>query len=78
MSQTGFTIRDHARLTKAGFLLGVGLFVVGAIGALLVDVIGISLPAWEVTLLFDLEVIGVVIALLSPFVLGVLLPLVSD
>jgi hypothetical protein len=32
-------------------------------------------PAWEETLLFDMEVLGVLISLFSPFVFGVLLPL---
>lgn len=66
---------DYPTLTKRAFLLGVALFVIGGVGELGLTAAGISIPQWEQTLLFDLEVLGVVIALLSPFVFGILLPL---
>lgn len=66
---------DYGTLAKRGFLLGMALFVVGLVGQLAVSASGMRLPAWERTLLFDAEVLGVVIALLSPFVFGVVLPL---
>jgi len=36
---------------------------------------GISVPDWERALLFDIELLGILIGLLSPFVFGILLPL---
>ncbi|GAB3685473.1 hypothetical protein GCM10028857_16040 [Salinarchaeum chitinilyticum] len=68
---------DYARLAKGGFLLGAGLFVVGALGELIGHAVFGSLPAWEATLFFDMVVLGVVIGLLSPFVFGIFLPLVD-
>lgn len=66
---------DYSRLTKLGFGLGVGLFVVGALGELGLHAAGLTVPAWEQTLLFDAEVVGVALALLSPVVFGIVLPL---
>lgn len=66
---------DYARYAKGGFLLGLGLLVVGAGGEAAIHAFGVQLPAWEDALFFDLEVLGVALFLLSPFVFGVLLPL---
>jgi hypothetical protein len=66
---------DYARLAKLGFALGVAAFAVGATGELAGRALYGSLPAWEDALFFDLEVLGIVLTLLSPFVFGVLLPL---
>lgn len=66
---------DYVVLTKAGFLLGVGLFVLGAGGEALGHSIYGSLPAWENTLLMYSEATGILVGLLSPFVFGVFLPL---
>jgi hypothetical protein len=66
---------DYPRLATLGFTFGLGLFVVGALGELGLHAAGVSVPAWEQTLLFDAEVVGVALALLSPFVFGVVLPL---
>ncbi|MFW5974553.1 MAG: hypothetical protein ACOCPZ_04160 [Natrialbaceae archaeon] len=66
---------DYPTLTKRGLLLGVVLFAIGAVGELGLTAAGITVPDWEQALLFDLEIIGIVIALLSPFVFGILLPL---
>jgi hypothetical protein len=66
---------DYPALTKGGTLLGLGLFALGAIGELVVHSLGLQLPAWEMTLLFDAEVLGVALFLLSPLVFGLLLPL---
>lgn len=66
---------DYAKLTKLGFALGIGLFLTGAVGETAGHAIYGTLPAWENTLFFDLEAIGVVVALLSPFVFGIALPL---
>lgn len=66
---------DYPTLAKRGTLLGFGLFAVGALGELASHALGMQLPAWEATLLFDAEVLGVALFLLSPLVFGVLLPL---
>ncbi|ERH06842.1 MAG: hypothetical protein J07HN4v3_02466 [Halonotius sp. J07HN4] len=66
---------EYATLTKRGFLLGVALFAIGALGELGLTAVGLSVPDWERALLFDLELAGILIGLLSPFVFGVLLPL---
>lgn len=71
------TSLDHAFLAKAGFLLGVTLFVMGAGGELIGHGMYGSLPGWETTLFFDLEVIGLLISLFSPFLFGIFLPLVE-
>ncbi|MFB6352701.1 MAG: hypothetical protein ABEJ92_01320 [Halobacteriales archaeon] len=66
---------DYGRYAKGGFLLGVGLLVLGAGGELAIHALGIRAPGWEDALLFDLEVIGVALFLFAPLVFGVLLPL---
>jgi hypothetical protein len=66
---------DYGTLAKRGFLLGVALFAVGFLGQFALSAGGARVPTWERTLLFDAEVLGVLVALLSPFVFGVVLPL---
>mgnify|MGYP000633811013 CR=1 FL=1 len=66
---------DYSVWTKRSFLFGVGLFALAALIELLGHAFVGQLPGWEETLLLDAEIIGVVIALLSPFVLGIVLPL---
>ena len=68
---------DHVRLAKLGFLLGLTLFLVGAGGELLGHALYGSLPAWEDTLLFDLEAVGLVVGFVSPFLFGIALPLLE-
>ncbi|WP_248895168.1 hypothetical protein [Haloplanus halobius] len=66
---------DYSNWTKRGTLLGLGLFAVGALGELTVHAAGLQLPAWEAALLFNAELIGVLLFLVTPLVFGVLLPL---
>jgi len=68
---------DHASFAKRGFLLGVALFAAGALGELIGSAVFGPLPGWEQTLLFDMEVLGVLVGLLAPFVFGIALPLVE-
>jgi hydrogenase/urease accessory protein HupE len=68
---------DYPTLTKRSFLLGVSLFVIGLVGHAVIAFTGMSVPSWERTLLLDLEAIGILIALLSPFVFGIALPLLE-
>lgn len=76
-AMAGTTSLDYARYAKLGFLLGVTLFVTGAGGELIATTYFAPLPAWEGTLLFDLEVLGIAVGFLSPWVFGVVLPLME-
>ena len=66
---------DYARLTKAGFALGVCLFALGAVGSALGPAMVGPLPNWERTLLVEGEVAGILIAFVSVFGFGIVLPL---
>ena len=66
---------DYEWVTKIGFLLSVAVFAIGAGGELFAATMHWSLPAWEHTLLTDLEILGVLGILLVPFVFGIFLPL---
>ncbi|WP_254768690.1 hypothetical protein [Salinilacihabitans rarus] len=66
---------DYPRLTKRSFLAGLILFAVGALGELAIFTAGLQVPAWEKTLLLNLEIFGVLVCLLSPFIFGIVLPL---
>jgi len=68
---------NHAQLAKRGFLLGVGLFVLGALGELGGHALLGTLPAWGNTLLVDMEALGILLALFSPLIFGIVLPLVE-
>ena len=66
---------DYPKLTKRGFGLGLALLVIGVLGEAALPALVGPLPGWEEMLFFDLEVIGVLLILLSPFVFGIFLPL---
>lgn len=66
---------DYPQLTKVSFLLGITLFMMGELGEFGIRQTGISIPGWEHTLLVTMAAIGVIIALLSPFVFGIVLPM---
>jgi uncharacterized membrane protein YGL010W len=66
---------NYEFLVKAGFLLGLGLFVIGSGGEFLGHAYFEPLPPWEDALFFDLEVIGLLIGFFSPIVFGIFLPL---
>ena len=68
---------DYARLTKLGFLLGLGLFVAGTSGELVGHALYGALPAWEETLLTDSALLGILTSFLSVFGFGILLPLLE-
>jgi hypothetical protein len=63
---------DYSRLTKLSFLLGLGLFVVSEFG---LRTVGKPGPAWQHRLLITAALVGILVALLSPFVFGIVLPL---
>lgn len=77
MSTATSTQTDYAFLAKAGFLLGVALFVVGAGGELVGTAVFGSLPSWETTLLFDMEVLGILVGLFAPLTFVIVMPLVE-
>lgn len=54
---------DYGLLTKVGFFLGIGLFVVGAGGSTLGHSVYGTLPAWETTLFTYSEGAGILIGL---------------
>lgn len=66
---------DYPRLVKRGFLLGLSLFLVGALGEFAIHAALVQVPAWEETLLFDAEVLGILLMFFSPVIFGVALPL---
>lgn len=68
---------DHATLAKRGFLLGVALFALGALGELAAATLLGPLPGWGNMLLTDMEALGILLGLFSPLVFGIALPLVE-
>ena len=68
---------DHAALAKRGFLLVVTLFVVGVVGEVGGHALLGTLPDLVNTLLVDMEAVGILLALFSPLVFGIVLPLVE-
>lgn len=68
---------SYGQLAKGGFLLGLGMFLLGAGGEWAVHATIIHVPAWENALFLDMEGIGILLFLFSPFVFGIFLPLVD-
>ncbi|MDZ7702323.1 MAG: hypothetical protein U5J98_09825 [Halobacteriales archaeon] len=66
---------DYARLTKGGVAIGVALFLIGAGGEWAIHSWLTGAPTWEDALFFDLEVIGILLFAVSPFLFGIFLPL---
>ena len=66
---------DYPTLIKRSFLFGIGLFVLGELGEFASTAAGMPVPGWEHTMLMYAAGIGVLIALLSPFIFGIILPL---
>lgn len=66
---------DYPKLAKRGFLLGLAMLLVGAAGEAFLPALVGPLPTWEDTLLLDLEMLGLVVAFLSPVLFGFALPL---
>lgn len=66
---------DYATLAKRGFLLGLTLFLTGAAGGIVGPAVFGPLPAVGMQLLFDAELLGLLVGFFSPLVFGVLLPL---
>lgn len=67
---------DYADAAKKGFLLGVALFALGAVGEMLGHGF-LAVPSIADQLFFGMEVTGVVVSLLAPMVFGAILPLIE-
>lgn len=68
---------DYSWYTRTGMGFGGALFLLGVLGHVAVPMIFDSLPAWELTLFTGLEAGGILVALLTPFVFAVALPLIE-
>ena len=68
---------EYPRLAKTGFFLGLALFVVGTGSELIGHAMFGSLPQWENTLFFALTIIGFAVGFASPFVFGIVMPLIE-
>lgn len=66
---------DYEKYTKRGFLLGLALFLLGAAGSSVGTGLAAGLPNWELTMFFDLMVVGVAVGFVAVFVFGIFLPL---
>jgi hypothetical protein len=66
---------DYSRWAKTGFLLGLGLLLIGAGGEIFGRMLFGTIPAWEDTMFVWMEGIGLTIGFFSPWVFGVALPL---
>lgn len=66
---------DYGLLTKTGFSIGVGLFVLGAGGIAVGHAVYGTLPGWEESLFTYAEITGILLGLFSPFLFGIFLPL---
>jgi hydrogenase/urease accessory protein HupE len=66
---------NYSKFTKTGFFLGVSFVVIGVLGELIGTSFYGSLPAWENMLFTGLEILGILLGLLSPFIFGIFLPL---
>lgn len=68
---------DYGQYTKRGVLVGATLFCIGAVGYTVGPLLFGQLPAWEMELFLWMEGVGILIALLAPFLFGIVLPLIE-
>lgn len=66
---------DYPTLTKRSFAAGLALLALGVFAEVVSETMFGPLPGWEQQLFTSMEFLGVLIALLSPFVFGIALPL---
>lgn len=76
-TQTRSRTVDHGRVAKLGFLAGVGLFLLGAVGEVVVHAFAVGLAETLDQLFLGMEVGGILIALFVPIVFGAVLPLIE-
>ena len=76
MSHTGrYGNVDYSRWAKGSFLAGAALLVLGAAAEFVLRTAQLTVPKWVHALLVDVEIVGVLVALLLPIVFGIVLPL---
>jgi hypothetical protein len=68
---------DYTRWLKRSFFGGVSLLILGILVLKIGPAVVGPLPGWEQTLFWDLSVIGLLVAFFSPFVFGIVLPLLE-
>lgn len=66
---------DYPTVTKRVFFTGVALFLLGTVGEIAGHTYFSGVPGWLDMLLFDAEVLGVLLAVVGTFVVGIVLPL---
>lgn len=66
---------DYGRWAKGSILFGAALFLAGGLGEFTISVAAAEVPGWTHALLLDLEILGVLVALLLPLLFGIVLPL---
>jgi hypothetical protein len=76
-SDMGRTRIDHSRYARGGFLAGVTIFALGILGHAVGPAVFGPLPAWELTLFALMEGGGILLALCSPIVFAIVLPLIE-
>jgi len=69
---------DYAKRSKQGFWLGAALFILGTVGEIVGHVLYGDLPQWENVLLADMIGLGILVAFISFFVIGMALPLALE
>ncbi|ADJ14977.1 DUF7860 family protein [Halalkalicoccus jeotgali] len=68
---------SYSQYARGGFALGVAVFLVGILGHAVGPALLGALPAWEVTLFTVMEFSGIGLALCSPLVFAIVLPLIE-
>lgn len=68
---------DYGRVAKLGFLGGVGLFLLGAVGEAVARATVAGIPEAVDSVLLVMEAGGILVALLVPIVFGAVLPLIE-
>jgi len=69
---------DYAKRSKQGFWIGVAMFVTGMVGEIGGHLVYDSIPEWENVLFTDMIGLGILIAFLSFFIIGMFLPLALE
>ncbi|MCL7418461.1 MAG: hypothetical protein M8354_11575 [Halalkalicoccus sp.] len=68
---------SYSQYARGGFAFGVAVFALGILGHALGPSLFGSLPPWEVTLFTLMEFGGIALALCSPIVFAIVLPLIE-
>ena len=66
---------DYSAYAKGGFLIGLAMFAVAAIGEVVIHVGNVQIATWIGTVLLDTGLAGILVMLLAPIIFGVIMPL---